>query len=319
MAALAALLLAACSSLPSARPAESPWAVLPDDGDLYLFADLRQARGLLEPLAGSLGGGRPGRLAPVLDRTQEIYGCLYLPDAGRTAGAELAVTGRWSPDLVSTRMSFSCGWVRRETAPASSSSPSSPPPSTSTVYWRARRAALEVGSPARGLLLAAAGRPGGLERMMARRRSPHEGLVERARAGDPRVGPFLAGAALYACLPALGTAQPPAGKVSGLPMRQLWLAARREADQYELGALASLAGTPNPRALASLVNLAAAALLRKASIPEVVARLRALEITADTGGLTVRGLKLSEPELLALLQGVLLPLAAGDANARSGD
>jgi hypothetical protein len=111
-------------------------------------------------------------------------------------------------------------------------------------------------------------------------------------------------------------------------MHQLWLAARREADQYELGALASLAGTPNPRALAALVRLAAAALLRKASIPEVVARLRALEITAEAEGLTVRGLKLSETELLALLRGALLPQTAqaaedagdaGDADARSGD
>ena len=92
-----------------------------------------------------------------------------------------------------------------------------------------------------------------------------------------------------------------------------------EADQYELSALAALAGTPNPRALAGLVRLAAASLLRKASIPEVLARLRALEITADGDGLTVRGLKLSEPELLALLQGALLPRAAGDADARRGD
>jgi hypothetical protein len=317
LAALAALLLASCATLPSARRAESPWAALPDDGDLYLFADVRQARGLLEPLAGSLSGGKPGRLAPLLDRSKEAYACLYLADAAAGA-AELAVTGRWSPDLVSMRMSFSCGWVRHEPALPS---PASPASTTPPAYWSVRRGALEIGSPARGLLLAAAGRPGALERMMVRRLSVQEGLVERARASDPRVGPFLAGAALYACLPA-------AGKVSGLPMHQLWLAARREADQYELGALASLAGTPNPRALAALVRLAAAALLRKASIPEVVARLRALEITAEAEGLTVRGLKLSETELLALLRGALLPQTAqaaedagdaGDADARSGD
>ncbi len=217
-------------------------------------------------------------------------------------------------------MSFACGWVRHEPALPSPPSPTSP---TSTAYWIARRGGLEVGSPARGLLLAAAGRPGALQRMMARRASAQEGLVERARAGDPRVGPFLAGAALYACLPGLGTAQPAAGEVSGLPMHQLWLAARREADQYELGALAALAGMPNPRALAGLVRLAAASLLRKASIPEVAARLRGLEITVEADGLTVRGLKLSEPELLALLQSALLPRAGqaaqGDADARRGD
>jgi hypothetical protein len=152
--------------------------------------------------------------------------------------------------------------------------------------------------------------------------------VERARAGNPRVDPFLAGAALYAFLPSLGPAEPslaappPAGRLSGLPIRQLWLAARRTADQYELGALAALAGTPNPRARAGLTRLAAASLLRKAGIPEVTARLRALEITAEEDFLTVRGLKLSEPELLALLQGVLLPQAAqdaGDADARRGN
>jgi hypothetical protein len=243
-------------------------------------------------------------LDPLLNRTAEAYACLYLPgapggDRPGEAAAELALTGRFSPDLVSLRLNFSCGWVRHESAPR-------------LVYWSAQRSPLEVGSPTRGLLLAASGRPGALERMMARRFTPQAGPVERARAGDPRVGPFLAGAALYACLPAAGAA-------SGLPMHQLWLAARREGDHYELGALAALAGTPNPRALASLVRLAAAAWLRKASIPEVLARLRALEITADADGLTVRGLRLAEAELLALLQGVLRPAVGEDTDARRGD
>jgi hypothetical protein len=207
-------------------------------------------------------------------------------------------------------MSFACGWVRREPAP-----PASRP------YWSARRGALEVGSPAPGLLLAAAGRPGALQGMLARRLEaiPAQG----ARASDPRVDPFLAGATLYARLPAIPGAGPgsgPAGQAGGLPLRELWLAARREADQYELGAVASLVRTadgalPNPRALAGLVRLAAASLLRKAGIPEVAARLRALEIAADADGLTVRGLRLSQAELLALLQGALL----GDDDARSGD
>ena len=66
----------------------------------------------------------------------------------------------------------------------------------------ARAQPLEVGCPAPGrLLLAACGRPGALERMMARRCTPQAAPVERAREGDPRVGPFLAGAAAL-CLPA---------------------------------------------------------------------------------------------------------------------
>ena len=212
------------------------------------------------------------------------------------------MTGRWSPGLVDARLSFSCGLVRREPTPPLSR------------YWSARRSPMEVASPAPGLLLAAAGRPGALERMMARRLSPQAGPVQRASAGDPRVGPFLAGSALYACLPTM-----PPGVARWLPVRELWLAGRRQQDQYELCVLAALSGELNARALAGLVRLVAASLLRKAGIPEVLARLRALEISADGDGLTVRGFMLSEPELLALLQGALLPRAAGDADARRGD
>jgi hypothetical protein len=318
--------------LPAARVAESPWASLPADGDLYLYADVRQARGLLEPLASDFGsfaawrdGRKARRLGPLLDRSEEVYACLYLPASGAKPGegsaaakpgeaggpaAELAVTGRWSPSLVSARLNFSCGWARREPAPG-------------VWYWSARRSALEVGSPAAGLLLAAVERPGALEGMTDRRRSPQAGPVERTRADDPRVDPFLAGAALYAFLPAAGEASvaEPAG---GLPVRELWLAARHEQDQYDLGALAALTpavgapDAPSARALTVLVRLAAAAWLRKAGIPEVAARLRAMEIEVDAGGLTVRGLRLAEAELLALLQGVLRS-PAEDSDARGGD
>jgi hypothetical protein len=333
------LLLASCATLPSARPAGSPWAPLPADGDLYLYADVRQTRGLLEPLAarlagfaalrdGGLEGGQAARngsrLGPLLDRSEEVYACLRFPGPA----AELAVTGRWSPNLLAARLDWSCGWVRHQP------SPDSPP------YWSERRSGLEVGSPARGLLLAASGQPGALQRMTARRLSPQAGPVELVRDKDPRVGPLLAGAALYAFLPAAAGAAGEAGGGGGLPVRELWLAAQRGEGleyrgstpgqnpprrQYELSLLASLAGpsggepgAPNPRALTALVRLVAAGWLRKAGIPEVAARLRQMEVEVNAGGLAVRGLRLAEPELLALLQSALQPAEEG-SGARGGD
>jgi hypothetical protein len=303
-----------------------------------------QARGLLEPLAASFvkpRGGKAGRVGPLLDRSEQVYACLSLPEPGAagpaagaaeplagagTAGTELAVTGRWSPSLLSARLDWSCGWSRHQ------SSPASPP------YWSERRSGLEVGSPAPGLLLAAFGQPGAVGRMSARRLSPRAGPVELAREQDPRVGPFLSGAALWAFLPAVAAGGGAAGSAGagggtagsaggGLPLRELWLAAQRGQGQYELGALASLrgapgsiaagAGAPSARALTALVRLAAAGWLRKAGIPEVAARLRAMDVEVQEGGLTVRGLRLAEPEMLALLQSVLP--AAGGPDARGGD
>jgi hypothetical protein len=319
--------LASCATLPTARLAESPWASLPPDADLYLYADVREARALLDPLAAAFvgtkreGGGKAGRAAALLDRCEEGYAALYLPSQpGAQPGAELAVTGRWSADMLSARLGWSCGWVRHA-------------PATGMDYWSGRRGTLEVGSPARGLLLAAAGRPGALERMAARRLSPQAGPVERARGEEPRVEPLLAGAALYAFAP-LGRIGPAgATAVGGLPVRALWLTARRGQDRYELGALAALEGSPgrsppsatdgaaapNARALTGLVRLAAASLLRKAGIPEVAARLRAMEVEVDGGLLGLRGLSLSEAELLALLRGYLAPAAVEGSGARRGD
>jgi hypothetical protein len=161
--------------------------------------------------------------------------------------------------------------------------------------------------------------------MMARRLSPQAGPMERAREEEPRAGPFLAGASLYAFLPMMTGSTSP-GEAPSLALRALWLAARRRQDQYELGALAALASTaagapsePGARALTGLVRLAAAGWLRKAGIPEVAARLRAMEIEVAAGGLTVRGLSLSEAELLALLQRTLRPAAAEGSSAHSGD
>jgi len=319
--AVTALLLSSCATLPAARVVESPWAALPSDGDLYLFADVQEARGLLQPLAAGFSGQEPARLDPLLDRVEQAHACLYLgaagpaqtppPPAGEASGgageppsgrgAELAVTGRFSPDLVSFRLGFSCAWARHESA-----LPSAQP------YWSARGRSLEVGSPAPGLLLAAAGRPGGLERMLARRLVPAAGPVERAREEDPQANRLLAGAAAYAYLPAL-----PAGV--SLPLRSAWVAARREGDQYELDVLAALAGEPNPRALAGLVRLAAAAWLRLAGLPDIVGRLRALQIEAGGGSVMVRGLRLSEAELLSALQAWVHPEAREAGDARSGD
>jgi hypothetical protein len=309
-------LLASCASQPDARPAESPWASLPSDGDLYLYADVRQTRSLLEPLAAAIApprdaarraAGRTVQAGPLLERSEEAYACLHLPafsgaGAAGEPAAGLALTGRWSPDLVSLRLSFSCGWVRHE--------PPTPP------YWSARRGGLEVGSPAPGLLLAAAGRPGALAGLLAR--GPAAGPVESARASDARVAALLAGAAWYAFLPSL--APDAGGEARGLPLRELWLAGRREGDRYELGARAALAGAPeqpSARALAGLVRLAAAAWLRKAGIPDVAARLREMEIAVEAGSLEARGLRLSEAELRAALAS-WLP-AAEDRPAHRGD
>ncbi len=301
---------------------------MPSDGDLYLYADVLQARGLLEPLAAGFvtpRGGRPGRVGPLLDRSRQVYACLNLPvpPAAEAAApgeptALLAVTGRWSPDLLSVRLDWSCGWQRHQ------------PSAVSPPYWSERRTGLEVGSPARGLLLAALGQPGAVERMAARRLSPQAGPVELARAQDPRVDPLLSGAALYAFLPAAGAAaEGAAGAEAGrapslLPLGALWLAAQRRQDQYELAALATMpaglpgaAGPSGARALTALVRLAAAGWLRKAGIPEVAARLRAMEVEVREDSLSVRGLRLAEAEMLALLRGLLAP--TGGSDARGGD
>jgi hypothetical protein len=292
-----------------------------------LYADVRETRALLEPLAdGFAGGGRreaggkPGRAAALLERCAEAYAGLYLPaQPGERPGAELALTGRWSPELVSARMGWSCGWERH--APASG-----------VAYWSERRGPLEVGSPVRGLLLAATGRPGALERMAARRLSPRAGPVERARGEEPKVELLLAGAALYAFAP-LGRFAAAGAEAEGrLPVRALWLAARRGPagqspgqDPYELSALAVLESppeapdAPNARALTGLVRLAAASWLRKAGIPEVAARLRAMQVEVSAGMLSLRGLRLSEAELLALLRGSFAPSAAEVSHARGGD
>jgi hypothetical protein len=145
--------------------------------------------------------------------------------------------------------------------------------------------------------------------------------VERARAQDPRAEDFLAGAAAWAWLPSLAAKPAGGGAGSGmtLPLGSAWFAARRDGAEYELSGLAALAVEVNPRVLAGAVRLAAAALLRKAGLPDVVGRLRAMEVEVVADSIAVRGLRLSEAEVLSAAKALFGPRTGEAANAAGGD
>jgi hypothetical protein len=304
------LLLASCATVPRGAMHASPWAPLPHDANLYLYADVQEMRGPAEVLVRAVSGAKAGDaglradnagLRALLDRAEEVYAGLYLraPASGPAPGGpavELVLTGRFSPELVGTRMSFSCGWVRHESF---------------QPYWSARKQPLEVGSPAPGRVLVSVGRPGALPRMMARGREPEASLVQRVLAENPPAAAFVTGAAAWAWLPLGGEAASslPGSAAPGtaLPLRSAWFAARREGGLYELEARAELAGQASPRALAAAVRLAAASLLRRAGLPELVAHLRAMEVAVEGQSLVVRGLRLSEEETLSLLKSLVRP------------
>ena len=275
--------LASCASFPPSRPAAAPWGLLPADSELFLFADLQATRGLLEPLAGRLLHSAPGQIGKLLERTDELYaGLRFQP--GAPPQAEAAVWGRYSPDAVGLNLDWSCGWRRN---------PGEPP------FWSNRRLPLEVAAPERGLLLVAYGTPPDARGLLARWRNPEPDPLVRLDLTEPALRrELLAGSDLYAFLPVL----PPAlGQAAQLPIYSLWLAARRQGDGFTFGALALLDREPDPDSVLRVVRLAAAALMRRAGLANLVERLKELEVEVSGRTVAVSGLSLSREELLRML------------------
>ena len=272
--------LASCATVPPSRPAVPLWGLLPADSELFLFADLQAARGLLEPLAGRLLHSQPGQLGKLLERTDELYaGLRFQP--GAPPHAEAAVLGRYSPDAVGLCLDWSCGWRR---------SPGQPP------FWRNLRLPVEVAAPERGLLLVAYGAQPDARGLLARWQNPGPDPLERLDLTEPGLRQeLLAGSDLYAFLPTL----PPA--LGQLPLYSLWLAARRQGEGYTLGALALLDQEPDPRVMLNVVRLAAAAVMRKAGLANVAERLKELEVRVSGRTVVVSGLSLGRGELLQML------------------
>jgi hypothetical protein len=301
--AFAAILLPAlfaCATLPPPHPSDSYWGLLPADSELYLYADLRAARGLAEPLAARLSSGDPRRLRPVLERAGALYaGLRWVPGAAPVAGA--AVLGRFSPQAVGSRLDWSCDWQRQPGQPS---------------YWRNRRLPLELAAPERGLLLVASGPPRGAQRLLDRWRTPGPNPLTGPEdpAGAGLLQGLLAGSLLYAYLPELPGSS---GAPPGLPLSDLWLSVRREAEWYVVGALAALNEEQDPRLLLNVVRLAAAAWLRKAGVQDLVPRLKALRVEVSGRTVVVQGLSLGEGELLRAL-GIGSGAASEEASGAGG-
>jgi hypothetical protein len=239
-------------------------------------------------LAGRLISGEPRQLRKLLERTDALYaGLSFQP--GAPLLAEAAVLGRYSADAVSLRLDWSCDWRRNPGEPLS---------------WSHRRLPLEVAAPERGLLLAAYGTQPDARGFLARWRNPGPSPLDTLDRAEPAMRrELLAGSDLYAFLPVL----PPAWGGSVLPLSNLWLAARRQGDGYALGALVLLDREPNTAdtvdsgVFLRVARLAAAAVLRKVGLADVVGRLQELEVRVSGRTVAVSGLSLSREELLRAL------------------
>ncbi len=246
-------------------------------------------------MAGRLITAEPRQLKKLLERTDALYaGLKFRP--GAPLQAEAAVLGRYSADALSLRLDWGCDWRRNPGEPLS---------------WSHRRLPLEVAAPERGVLLAAYGEQPGAPGFLARWRNPGPSPLDNLDRTEPAMRrELLAGSDLFAFLPVL----PPAwGGSAQLPLSNLWIAARRQGDEYALAALvlldrepdaadsADTADTADSGVYLRVARLAAAAVLRKVGLGNVVERLRELEVRVSGRTVAVSGLSLGREELLRAL------------------
>jgi hypothetical protein len=98
---------------------------------------------------------------------------------------------------------------------------------------------------------------------------------------------------------------------AALPIREVWLEARRTADRYEVEGTCNTASERDARSLVLLVRLALVAWMRSQELADVSGRLRNVTVAADGLQVKLAGLSFGKDEIAP----VLLALAAGTSGS----
>ena len=133
-----------------------------------------------------------------------------------------------------------------------------------------------------------------------------------ARFGAPVAPPLPAEVAedmeradLVLYLPELPGGLPGAAGGAALPIREVWLDARRTADRYDVAGTCNTATERDARSLVLLLRLALVAWLRTQNLTDAAERLKAVTVAAEGAQVKLAGLSFTKDELVPLLLSVV--------------
>ncbi len=170
--------------------------------------------------------------------------------------------------------------------------------SPSGKYYTNGASGLQVSVPGPYAVLASAG---SMEGLLARFAMPV------APAMPPEVAEDMESADVLLYLPELpgGLGGTAAGAAASLPIREIWLEARRDGDRYLVSGACNTASERDARGVVLVLRLGLVQWLRTQNLPDVSERLKSVTITADGSQVKLAGLSFAKEELVPVLLGLV--------------
>jgi hypothetical protein len=278
----ALLLIAGCATAPM-RPAVQWLGALPDTAMLFASLDVQRSADVLQ---AALEGAGPDLkdVASMLERTERLYAAVETAD-GSPAVLSMIALGTYPAGLIRSRLCCSSSW-KTVKSPAG-------------TYYVSTKNGLQVGVPGGYAVLVSTG---SMETVLARFAAPI------APPMPPEAADSMDQADLCLYLPELpgGFAGFPGG--ADLPIREVWLEARRSAERYDVTGTCNTASERDARSLVLLLKIGLVAWMRTQGLADISGRLKGVTVAADGLQVKVAGLSFGQDEIVP----VLLALAGTD-------
>jgi hypothetical protein len=283
-AALAAI--AGCATAP-VRPAAEWLGVLPSSATLYASLDVATSADVLSAVLET-AGPEVRKAAPLVDRTARVYAAVELGDAGSRRFSLIAL-GRYPAGMVRSRLCGSRSWDTVK--------------SPAGTYYVEKKSGLQVGVPGSYAILMSTE---SIETLLGRVAAP----IPPAMPPDAAESMETSDLSLY--LPELPGGLPGAASGQALPIREVWLEARRSADRYDISGTCNASSERDARSVVLLVRLALVTWMRGQQLSDAAGRLRNVTVAAEGVQVKISGLSFGKDEIVK----VLLGLAGGKAPGR---
>lgn len=283
----AALAVAGCVTAP-VRPAAEWLGVLPDGAGLYLSLGVARSTDVLQA-ALERAGPDLREVGPLLERTDRLYGAVEgLGEA--SPRVSLVALGSYPAGLIRSRLCCSRSWKTVASGVGR--------------YYVSAKAGVQVGVPAGFAVLVSTG---SLETLLARFGAPKMPPM------PPEAAEGMETADLSLYLPEL-----PGGLAGSsgapLPVREVWVEARRTADRYEVTGTFNASSDRDARSLVLLLRLALVAWMRTQGLSDVSGKLKDVTVAADGSRVKVAGLWFGKDEIVPVLLGLAGRGSAGGAS-----
>jgi hypothetical protein len=272
--ALALSAVAGCVTIP--EKTHSQWlGVLPERGTVYISVSVPPSRTVIQKALKNAGPGY-GDISTLLDMSKRLYCSLTLVQNEPSRFSAVAV-GNYPSTLMRWRLGSS-GWKKTS--------------GSGGTWYENAKAGLEISAPAKSVVLVS---NGDIEGMLPRLRQSGSLAV------PPDVVADMETADLLIYMPELpgGIAEKSSGGVS-IPIREVWLDARKSPGGYQIGGTINLGTEKEARLFSMVLKLAVVGWMRSQSISNPAERLQALSITPDGSRVILSGFSLTDDEVIPM-------------------